>query len=531
MIDSQYTIDTTGLKRFVAESRNTYKSLFELLRTKTKSIGPELTDLVDNYCSLFAAISKGVEKISSHEPCIEKTSNKNDILVAYSLNIAAITVTKDLESMIDEGAVRMNIRDTAEIEPDKVFEWRKTNYSNTKNALESMVKYVMDSSKSHVDALKDFFEEYSLILNQNIISKTDKNDYQDLSKIKWEIGTYKISGLNQIKLDNDNKQSITTNDDNKFHTPLQPLIIPENEILPKDRIIGDRSIIDKLEQMITLLFCYNPKTGMNPYLDDDKMYKSACMLEGMPGGGKGAVCYNTINYAQKLNQALPSNLFVTEFVVDSSWVDGSILKLKSQFKQIIDDNKIYLIFQDEIERLIKSNKGGSDSSHNKDVQYELQKFLEGAYKNKGNYLLLATTNKFNSLPLAIRNRFELYSWEGAQTAEEKADLYKFKLEKGIERGYVEVNDSDLKRLGQLAYEEELSGRNITRICMSAKQNNYNYDGIVNVIRLRDQSYEQQIKEKNKLFGKITFETLEYETMIAIDNLKKAKQNTIRYEND
>jgi hypothetical protein len=537
MNETIYKIEASGLKRFVAESKNTYNSLLELIRRQSKRHSVELSDLVDNYSSLFAGIVKGVGKISTHDPVITGSKDSDNLLIAYSMAIASKTITKDLESMLGEGSMQMNVDDTVEIEPDKTYEWGKTTYSNTKIALESMAKYGIESSKKPIEALKDFFDIYTQIITNHIASKMEPKSYEALRSIKWEIGSYKIDGLDKLNQTTQKKQSennliLPKNQENdRFHTPLQQLIIPENEIIPKERIVGDHSIIDHLERMVAILFCYNINVGMNPYIDDEDMFTSTIILEGMPGGGKGVVCYHTIDYALKLNEAIKSDLLITEFVVDSSWVDGSILKLKSQFKQIMDDNRKYIIFQDEIQRLIKSSSKGIESSHNEDVVLELQKFINGTYRNKGNYLLLATTNKFNSLPLAIRDRAHLHSWKGAQTPEEKATLYRFKLEKGIQRGYVQVSDSELRQLGKLAYEAELSGRTITRICKTAKQNNYNYDGIGKVLRLNNGSYDDQVKEKNKLFGKITFDVLEAETLRAIDNIRAGKENTIRYGAD
>ncbi|MFT4297729.1 MAG: AAA family ATPase [Candidatus Woesearchaeota archaeon] len=531
MTQKTYVIDTALLKRFISESKNTYKSLFQLLGRQSRNSGIELSDLVDNYSELFAGIARGVEKLALHDPFIKDNPNAENLLTAYSMHIASRVVVEDLESMVGESALDMNIDDTVDIDPNAVFSWEKTSYSNTKLALESMANYAIKSSKKPAEALKDFFDSYSIIISKQLQSRMISASYTGLSNQRWKVGSYEIKCIKELPnaVSSTNPSDVEKQGYGRFHTPLKELVIPKNEIIPKSRIVGDKAVLDFLEKMVEMLFCYNPRAGMNPYLDDEDMFTSAIMLEGMPGVGKGVACYSTISYALKLNSALNSDLLVTEFVVDSSWVDGSILKLKSQFDQINSENRLYLIFQDEIQRLIKSTKGGGSTSHNEDVELELQKFLNGTYANKGNYLLLATTNKFNSLRPAVRDRFHLESWRGAYTAEEKATLFRYKLEKGIQRGYVEVSDRELKRLGQLAYESELSGRIITRICKTAKQNNYDYQGISSVLELRNGRYEDQIKAKNRLFGKITFEILETETLRAIDNLRSGEQNTLRYE--
>jgi len=130
----------------------------------------------------------------------------------------------------------------------------------------------------------------------------------------------------------------------------------------------------------------------------------------MPGEGKNMVCHYIINYAERVNETTKGNLIVTKFDSDSSWKNGSVLKLKSQFDQFANENKLFLIFEDEVSKLLRE-RGGVNDQDKEDVVLEFQSFLDGAYLNKGNYLIIATTNKYTDLPAAIRRRFEVKSWK------------------------------------------------------------------------------------------------------------------------
>jgi len=532
-----YEITDESLKQYCGIVKNRYSHANALLLSRIKSASQnnpfqkELQDSVLKYSVLFTGIQEAVLKTAEHDHTITSSPTKQDLLSAYSLYIAARTVAKDLESIVGDGMRNVSEQGSIQIPEKEQFQWSNNPYSNVTSAISSSLTYVLAAKDKPVRSMKEFFENYANIVNHEILSHTEDPAYNKLKDIKWKIGNYEIEGMKEIITSTIEVGSATIEDKERqqFYTPLKYLTIPKNEVLPRNRIVGDQSIVDYLERMIVALFCYNPTAGFNPLKDEEDIFTSAILLEGNPGTGKGVVSYHTIDYAERLNQRLKGNLVVTEFIVDSSWKSGKILKLRSQLEQIGNENKLFLIFQDEITRLLKKEGAQNGDSDNEDVVLELQKFLNGTYPNRGNYIMLATTNKLTSIPKAIRDRFYLQSWTGAESAEQKAELYRFKLERGLSKGYVKVNDDEFRRLGLMAYESGLSGRYIAHICKTIKQKCFRWQDTAELLQAREGDITKQIEIKNQLFSKITYEGIERETATIIEARKKGELNSLEYE--
>ena len=87
------------------------------------------------------------------------------------------------------------------------------------------------------------------------------------------------------------------------------------------------------------------------------------------------VCHYIIDYAEKFSKKTGIEIMVTKFDIKNHWKDGSFKKLVSQFEKIIENNKLYLIFQDELDGMLKERQDGD----NIDVINEMNKFLDGEY--------------------------------------------------------------------------------------------------------------------------------------------------------
>ncbi|MBD3355111.1 AAA family ATPase [Candidatus Woesearchaeota archaeon] len=528
----EYTIDKDQWEYAQRINSNKYRSLFSVIKNTVQSAGKkenikELSDVVNNYSRLFSSAVGCVEGQFKHDSLLNLTGSKDNLLAAYSATIASKTVLNDLESALEN-----NIQTHSQnLEPIKNFDnvsfkWGETSYATVRRALEGVAEYCISSKKNPLESMKEYFVGYSNNVNKKIKSKINNAVYQKIQEIKWKIGPYQVDGLKPIILPKNGKSSkrIEERETEQFYTPFQNLVI--EDILSKDRIIGNQKIITDLERMIRCLFLYNKKQGKNPMTAKEK-FQQKILIEGKKGEGKGEVCKYLIDYATNINKTLGSNLKVTFFEFESSYVDGSIQKLKSQFKQISNSDTLYLIWQDEIDQILEEKGTGRDSS-NTDIIKEFQKFLQGQYINKGNYMILATTNEYLKLKPAIRDRFYPYVWEGAKTQNQKAVLFKYKLEDAIQADYIKLKESELNTLGKIAFDYHVSGREITNICSKVKAEAFRWDDLKQVFDLRN-DYQAQLAKIDEINNTVGFQEIKRELAFLIKNKKTAIQDSIDYD--
>ncbi|MBI5390302.1 hypothetical protein HZB02_02340 [Candidatus Woesearchaeota archaeon] len=415
----------------------------------------------------------------------------------------------------------------------------QTEYSLIRKTLEGLVERVSTSSFEPRVATRDYFSRYSCQLDLALQKHLGQDHYREMKSIEWTIGTYIFKGLTPpqiVSRPNPKKQDaskqgasddqVVDTIDNQFYTPLAYLAIPPNKVLPRERIIGDQDMIAYLERMVKCLFMYNPIVGRNP-MREKKIFQNKVLLQGDPGEGKGAVSFYLINFAEQLNKRIGSDLLVTSFSIDSSFEDGKIQKLKSQFHQLTTAKRPFFIYEDEIDGLLKSD----DESHQKkadlQVALEFNKFLDGQYPDNGNYFFLANLNNVRNLRGSTRRRFEVLHWKGATTKEEKATLLSYKLEDGIRAGYVHVSQTQIQKLGSLAYESGLSGADITKVCEKACSDSFRWDHLID-IKNQEQDYEQQLDAIDHNHDIVTFEKLSQALLQEVDHRETALKSSRNY---
>jgi len=527
-----YEIDSKELENFESLSRSKYNHLFRVLnnfakreQSSNQDFSNELTDMVERYSGLFTSVVEAVNTKFSDNSWADLVQKKNDFLLIYGQNVASKAILKDLESLLEENQSSSQTLTESKAFDSKYVIWGETSYTSMRVALEGMIEHCSDS-KNYAESMRDFFSGFANATDALLRSKLRKEIYDGVRVIKWKIGPHDIDGLKKIVLpkNGSSKKTVEKREHEQFYTPLQDLVVPA--ALPKTRIIGDKSIITELERMVRCLFLYNASVGKNPMSEAEK-FEQRLLIEGMPGGGKGEVCHYLVNYAKELNENLNSNLKITCFGFESSYVDGSIQKLKSQFKQIGNEERIFLVFQDEIDQILQEKRQGKEASNN-DVIKEFQKFLEGQYVNKGNYIVLATSNEYLKLPLAIRQRFYTYHWKGAQTEQEKSTLFQYKLEDGVEQGYIHIEPEEFQQLGGMADKLGLSGRDITRICKMVKSEAFIWDSLGEVYKLKD-DYEAQIKKIAEINNPVDFNQIKSRIIRFAKDRENAGQDSIDYQ--
>jgi energy-coupling factor transporter ATP-binding protein EcfA2 len=193
---------------------------------------------------------------------------------------------------------------------------------------------------------------------------------------------------------------------------------------PKMEIAGDSSVINALEELIGRF-------------DSDRF----AVIEGPSGSGKTEL----ISYLSAV--AYSQGQSVVSFDLHSPFVNGSVLHFSEQANQIRENpDKRYLVLEEDFVQIDLSDAG---------LAKEFFSFIDDA--SVKNYHLIATASEIES---QVKDRAKVFKWEGAKSPEQKAQLMKYKLKHDI----CEISEEEFGRLGQQAYNANLSGRAITDIC-------------------------------------------------------------------
>ncbi|MFH1307728.1 MAG: AAA family ATPase [archaeon] len=523
-------VDDEIFEHHIRSARIKYRNLLSSLSEKSRAAGTgvdSLPDIVRDTSMLFGGSLHLVEEEFRKDSGLNTIRSRDDLLILYSAYIASRVASQDAERTVGQGGTNSLVQGKKKLDKQLV-ERGKTEFSTVKMALEGMVEHVIGSKGSPFQSIVDYFSEYSNQVNVELSGALQKGELEKISQIQWTIGPYDVDGLHAvIAASNGNSSSnIQVREKQQFNTPLKYLKIPDDKRLAKDRIVGDQETITYLERMVRCLFLYDSNIDRNP-MRDARIFQNAILLQGLHGQGKGAVSYHSIDFAEQLNDRLGGNLLVTKFDIDSSYVDGRIQKLKSQFHQISSERRIFLVYQDEIDGMLEDRKSANGQNSNQDVVQEFNKFLDGEYPNKGNYLLIGNINDVGNLRATHQSRFNIINWQGPTTEEQYFSLWKYKLEKGVREGYVSVSDGDLKQLGNLSMKYVLSGRDVTKICERAIGDSFSWDKLGEVHELRG-DYQRQIQHIPSLFKRIDYSNLQGRVNNFVEHKERAHKDSQEY---
>lgn len=524
----KFDIDRKQLKDQLNRSNVRYNNVYKTLNSRLK-FGPEYQDLaklVKQYGVLFSstfhAIDEQVEKeLASF---FYGSSNMNKLYAAY---VAARVVFADVSAGSNSELMR------GEKLENKLIKNESNSFSLVKNTLEKFADYLSESSRDPKDSVKNYFAEVSNQTNRAVKGNLSNEKYNELKDIHWKICTYQVEGLEEIKFkepkivkksSNKNVNSHTTSEESNIVKPLVYLNVPKDKVLSRDEIIGDKSIITDLERSVVSLLAYNPKFGNNP-MKEKAQFLNRAILQGTAGTGKGAVSFYIMNYAKRLSEKLNKDLMITSFDINSTYLDGNITKLKHQMNQICEENRPFFIFQDEIDGILRSDENVQNKNKNSkhDVIQEFNKFLEGEYLNKGNYMILGNVNNIQNLSPSNKRRFEVINWKGAISKEEKGKLFEYKL-----GSKANLTKSELLKLGELGVSYNLSGGDITLICDKARSDLFNWNNIEEIFNLED-SYESQLKFIDSLQGELRYQDIEKATMGFKENIENANIDSLKFQ--
>ncbi len=492
----EHIIKTQEISNNFSRHINEFEHLFQLigLRVEHSTKREKIRPLVKEYFQLLIGTYYSVEKKVKDNDLIGNVLGREDISSIYCMYIASKLIGSNLDLRLgpngkNQHQISRDIRNRRLIKTGL-----KDEYSNFDIALSSLFDYINRSRNPTQRDVRDFNREYqkqAVICLKNI---ANEEVFNSLKEIKWNIDGQKIYGIEVPKevnlVQNDSIKKAQHKEVEMFETPLEYMRIDKKKVMPKEQIIGDIKVIEELEKSVRQLLSYNTTHKRNLFKELG-LFNNKHLLQGLPGTGKTRVALYLIDYAERLNVRYGGDLMISALNINSSWKDGDIQKLQSQFNQICYENKTFFIFEDEIDALLKDGPQSKEDRGQVRIKKEFNKFLEGAYPDNGNYLFLTTLNRLENLTQDNRERFSCHNWKGAVTAEEKGLLIKYKLNEGY-AGNVNLSDRDLKKLGNLTYQSNLGGRDIAKVCLGIKQESFDdSEEIFDLLKRNESSLESQ----------------------------------------
>lgn len=174
----------------------------------------------------------------------------------------------------------------------------------------------------------------------------------------------------------------------------------------RPHIIGLDSQQEELSLSVNHLFAYRPETGTNPARD---ALQQAVMLYGPPGTGKSSLCKYAVAEAKDASAVtgIPFRHEIFKAADYSKWVGESSQALRKKFLSISDPSGIGILILDDVDMVLASRDDNSASHGGLQVTSEAMQFLSGVeHEYTGNYLVLATTNRLESIDSAMLRRFK-----------------------------------------------------------------------------------------------------------------------------
>ncbi|MBU1111202.1 MAG: ATP-binding protein [archaeon] len=440
MVLEKIIVEEDIVKNYYSNKIN-YETLLRYLDSTIEVNLPKsnLGDLVEKYNILFLGTSHLIEtELKNYE---ESKTISNNIKLLYTTLIASQVVLKEIEDSVGNAGNNVMIRSQQEYQEIDISLSRNNEEMN-KAFLKGMVDSLINSKPAGLRIIKNYLNQYSKKASNVINNNLNKDQAEILKEISWKYNFHTISGnfksKEELNKRNDQKKGIQNSD--PLLKGLKDYILEEP--VSRQDIVGNEDIIDLIETEVACLMHYDPVDKSNLY----QGFNQFVMLAGRRGTGKTMMAMYGLTIGKSLSDKYNKDLSIIELDFEDRWQCGPELNIRAQLEEVSKSNKPYIVFIDEIDTKIPTRtESGKDSQ--KAVIGEILKFRGGVYLNKNNYLVLATTNRPNDVDIALRNKFEILEVPGPKNGKERTEILYKRMQKGIERGYVQINDwSNIKNI-------------------------------------------------------------------------------------
>ena len=241
--------------------------------------------------------------------------------------------------------------------------------------------------------------------------------------------------------------------------PALPPAIDLN--LHLDDIVGNEELKSKLMQSTHKILSYDPERQENPF----KKFPQTFLVYGYPGTGKTETIKAVIAEGWRIADRHGIELKVQNLLGSffrSEYYSVSAKNLRMILEEMQSGKSPYVLVIEDIDTLFTSRQE-TKSEEGKSIFGELINHLQGLQtRNRGNYLLITTTNRPRDLDAALARRLaeEEVQAHGPQTKEEFLLLLNKKL--GVYTSYLHLTRENLDQLGNLIMEEAAKFRSLDR---------------------------------------------------------------------
>ena len=375
-----------------------------------------------------------------------------------------------------------------------------TNVINSNNTSLSYFDFITETNNSQ--------ENIDIVVNRlnNCILRNLKNSVLDpSSKINSffsNLNSFCKTKLNKLNLED---LSVKINYEDKiFRYPnnsnLNPLIKTNFSFskFRNEKFIGDQSIVKSMNNLFSLLLYYDINKKNNPLLELFDIPKVITLI-GSSGTGKTMLTLKTIDYLseQCSNLNKPFEFMQIDSNVKSEYKSLSERNLKNIFDRAYSGKSIAIILIEEIDTKIFSRRNLlSNNASELSFTGTFLEALEGTDEYKGNFLVIATSNRQINSDSALQRRLMEYSlfFEGLKTPKHHEALFKNKLNKGMNAGYVDI--TNWNKIGLVSNSYGFQGGDIKNIVL--KLNEY----LLRTINLNDKNSQYSISQIKNNISKV-----------------------------
>ena len=345
----------------------------------------------------------------------------------------------------------------------------------------TLVDVVKDMSSylgkaSSLTNVKGILADYFNSLSEHVAVTLNMEKYSELKKkydsLEVKSKNFTVKGIEEVRVPEPRKRSSSfsrTSNRNKNksvsdktspHTKgLQTF---EFQPVQKEEIVANRKGKDLVSNIIPCLFHYDSSRKDNLF----KGFSQYLLFAGKRGTGKTMLARYAMTLAEDMSSELEQEVNIVNLEFEDRWQYGPLENIRTQLREISRGDGIYIAFVDEIDTKIPKRDGNGKAYRN-DVIGEFLRFRGGGdYVNKGNYVILATSNKPKDLDDALLNVFNTVEVEGPKTADQKVTVLKNNLSEGIAQGYAGIRNWD--RIGRLMEKYDLTGRDIYNVAEESK---------------------------------------------------------------
>ncbi|MBW2981525.1 AAA family ATPase [Candidatus Woesearchaeota archaeon] len=368
-----------------------------------------------------------------------------------------------------------------------------TDNSTLGDALKHYYKFILNSlSAENVNRdTKAYFQFLSNVAAEKMegpLLSRYKEKYKDITIVGKN---FKVEGIKE------SKKKLATKSQGKAETPenfnkgLEEITLKP---VKREEIVGNQEAIDLVETEVPCLMYYDPQERRNPF----EGFQQYMLFAGRSGTGKTMLARYAMTIASEIAEKSKKPVSLVKLNFEDKFQCGPLENIRNQLQQINDGNRIYIVFVDEFDTKIPSRTGDMSQGYKNDVIGEFLRFRgDGDYINKGNYIVIATTNDPSNIDPAIMRVFNFKELPGPLSASEKVKVLYNNLLPGIQKGYVTVDKEDWEPIGKMLVEYDLMGGNIVNIARQAREK---YRKISS--KLGDNSYNLRATEVEGLVGEV-----------------------------